>query len=41
MGISRWIILVHYYYGHHAVYVGKHRLTLFQEVGRLHAATTP
>lgn len=39
MGISPWIILVNYYYGHHAVYVGKHRITLFQKVCRLHAAT--
>ena len=32
MGISRWIILIAYYYGHHVVYVGKHRLTDFQKV---------
>lgn len=32
MGISRWIILAAYYYGHHVVYVGAHRLVLFEKV---------
>ena len=32
MGISRWIILICYYYGHHVVYVGPHRLAQFLKV---------
>ena len=32
MGIQRWIIILTYDYGHHAVYVGAHNLTLFQKV---------
>ena len=38
MGIQRWIILLHYNYGHHAVYVGAHRLMLFQKVIVLQSA---
>ena len=37
MGISRWIILCDYNYGHHAVYVGAHRLGLFQKASRSHS----
>lgn len=32
MGISRWIPLAAYYYGHHAIYVGPHRLEEFRKV---------
>ncbi|KAL8702705.1 MAG: hypothetical protein Q9201_004126 [Fulgogasparrea decipioides] len=31
MGISRWIPLTQYYYGHHTVYVGAHRLAEFRK----------
>ncbi|KAI4253431.1 MAG: hypothetical protein LQ352_003697 [Teloschistes flavicans] len=31
MGISRWIPLAAYYYGHHAIYVGPHRLEEFRK----------
>ena len=39
MGIQRWIILVDYDYGHHAVYVGAHKLTLFQKVFMLQSVS--
>ncbi|KAL8868716.1 MAG: hypothetical protein Q9174_004804 [Haloplaca sp. 1 TL-2023] len=32
MGISRWIPLVNWYYGHHTVYVGPHNLMEFRKV---------
>ncbi|KAI4202283.1 MAG: hypothetical protein LQ350_002667 [Teloschistes chrysophthalmus] len=31
MGISRWIPLAEYYYGHHTIYVGPHRLEEFRK----------
>ena len=39
MGIQRWIILTSYDYGHHAAYVGKHNLVLFQKVITLQSAS--